>query len=155
MKKSLSPAVAAKVLAAPATRVLARRAVAKVERERVDKNVKRLLDEWDIRDSDGNKIDDPKHSWLMSDKYSELFYSELVLLDLADGYEVAENGLCPALVAETAVIDAEHELIAAAGTLFPEITVESLLNCSNGVKRLKEGVDLMINLGLSAAGKEG
>jgi hypothetical protein len=132
-------------------------ALAQLERERVDKIQRRVLAEevylmderhWK-RGREDQRITDPGKSWLMCDVDSAQYHAELNAIHLANGFEDAAQGFCPALVAEHDQVKAEWALIEAALKWFPQCDNGTLLcgtNTEGGLETRRKYLDLLIGL---------
>jgi hypothetical protein len=120
--KALTPYVNALLLAT---------AAAQLERERVDKIKRKELEENAYYTDEGERVTDPRLDWRMNDESAARYYPRLNAIHLANGFEDASKGHCPALAAEHLQTQAEWALIAAAEEFFPGVTNDRLL-CGNG-----------------------
>lgn len=98
------------------------------------------------------RITDPKDTWKIRDEHATAYFNTLIALDLLDGYEVASEGKCPALVAKSHKLEAEQLLVAAAEVFFPGVTWHKLL-CL-GLDKLDKYIDLLVGLVLQAPNYE-
>lgn len=98
--------------------VLLATAVAEVERERIGAIRAKILADGDYRDAKGNRIVEPAKDWMMAD---DAFPAYIALVEASDPDRPGdlEPGYCPALIAETVRINAENDMIVAAGKWFP------------------------------------
>jgi hypothetical protein len=91
----------------------------------------------------------------MDDESFQRFYARMQAIHLANGFEDAKEGNCPALVAEDTQSKAEAALIKAAEEFFPGVTNDRLL-CStvegNGLKTRKKYLDLLIRMAVNHPG---
>jgi hypothetical protein len=148
--KSLTPAVNA---------VLMARVFAESERERVDDIARKVLSEQNYYGRkdyhSGDRITDPKKSWLLDDQSFATYHAKMQAIHLANGFADAAKGFCPALVAEEVERQAEHVLIECAAEFFPGVTVNALL-CGTkerrGLECYKHFIDLCIGLVVNSPG---
>lgn len=142
---------APKVLAAatePVRTLLLATAYAQVERERVDKIQRKVLDDL------GYEKLPLKHDYQLPDDVAQKYYKRLNAIHLADGFEDAARGYCPALVAERLQTEAEWALFEA---------VEPLTGVNNnailcgtkkmtGLEARKKYLDLLIGFVVNSPG---
>ena len=137
-------------------------ALAQAERERVNKIQKDvlasevfLMDEKHLdRGREDARILDPAKAWLMNDVDAPRYYAKLSEIHLANGFEDAAKGYCPALVAETLQTEAEWAVIKAAEEFFPGIDNNRLLcgiskpdgSWECGLETRKKYLDLLIGM---------
>ena len=107
-----------------------------------------------VSEYDGTRITEPSRDWMMEDDQAEGYYALLDDAKIAAGFdpEPIREGFCPALVAESAVRDAEHDLIEA-GRQIPgceHVTSHQLLCTKSqhggGLETHAAWIDLLINL---------
>jgi hypothetical protein len=125
--------------------LLIAKAFAMAERERVDAIERQVLAE-QLYYADGERVTDPKKSYRMDETTFAAYYAKVQAIHVKNGYADAANGYCPALVAEDLQRKAEHALIEQVREFFPNVTVNSLLCCANGLERYKKFIDLLIGL---------
>lgn len=138
--------------------LLMAKAYAQLERERVDKIQRKVLAEevylmderWLEHGRDDERITEPDKSHLMCDVDASRYFEKLNAIHLANGFEDAAKGYCPALVAETLERDATHALILSAQEFMPEVTPNGLL-CL-GLEKYHKFVDLLIGLVVNSPG---
>ncbi len=127
---------------------------AQIERERVDKIQRKVLEEGiytgrERPDMKQFRVTDPERSYLMDDQSAKLYFARLNAIHLAEGFEKAAEGHCPALTAETLQTEAEWALLEAAEEFFPGVTNDKLLcgvKGKNGLDTRREDLDLLIGL---------
>jgi hypothetical protein len=96
--------------------VLAKKVWAECERERVNAYILPLFKSYGFTYS-GQPIENPDHLYLCEDEETiAKYYAECDRLHREHGFS-GPDGHCPALVAESALIDAENELLVSAGRL--------------------------------------
>jgi len=131
-------------------------AYAQLKREHVDVIQRKVLSEENYtghqmikRGEPKNKfrVTNPKDSYLMDDENATHYFERLNSIHLSEGFEDAAKGLCPALVAESLVRDAELLLIEEAEKHFPELTNHILL-CA-GLDKRKKYIDILIGMVVS------
>lgn len=149
----------AKALTANVNALILTRAVAEVERKRVDAITAQVLaeDVYMAEDHDGKeyRITEPSKAWHMNDADAERFYGKLNAIHLAAGFAKAADGFCPALVAENLQLEAEWALISAAEEFFPGVTNNQLLcgtEKKGGLEFRQEYIDLLCGLVVNAPG---
>jgi hypothetical protein len=131
--------------------VLMARTLAAVEREKMDKVDRAILECEYLTDKKWephvpvHHITDPKELHLMREEDWSDYYAERQKRIDGMGYKLP-SGHCPACVAENLQIKAEHILVECAEKLFPGVTVDRILCGPNGLERLKEYLDLLIKL---------
>lgn len=133
------------------------KAVAQVERERVDAIEREELRSQNYygRHRDGRqfRVTEPKQSYLMDTDSSERYFDKLKAIHLANGFKAAAEGNCPALTAEHEQVKAEWALIEAAQQFFPDVTNNKLL-CGtkdmDGLTARQKYLDLLCGLVVSA-----
>ena len=144
--KAVKPAVNALLLAT---------VLADMERERVDAIQRKLLSEEIYYGTNGPgekvRVTDPKVSYWMDKVSSEKYFARLNGIHLAEGFEKAAEGHCPALTAESLKSDAERALIAAAEP-FIGISSEALWSAKGGLEKRREYLDLLIKLVVNSPG---
>lgn len=134
--------------------------LAKIERERVDKIQRKVLEEGiytgrERPDMKQFRVTDPKRSYLMDDHSLKLYFARLNAIHLAEGFAKAAEGHCPALTAETLQTEAEWALMEAAEEFFPQVTNNRLLcgvKGKDGLTLRREYLDLLIGLVVNAPG---
>lgn len=160
---TLNPRSVAKALTPHVESLLKAKAIAEVERARVDKIQRQVLqedvymvDESHLRDGkEPYRITEPKKDWLIDEQQAEKYYQRLNEIHLANGFEKAADGYCPALCAESVQRKAEHDLLEAAQEFFPGFTVDNLLAArrdESGESAYKKAVDMLIELVVNAPG---
>lgn len=158
-----TPADITPAIKTAAAAVLMARAIAEVERERMDKLDRELLAEIpchvsqkiiDLHDKHGDteavakweacgrRITNLKDAFLMDDDDAKVYYAERQRRINAMGYQLPD-GHCPALVAENTQRDAEHCLVECAQEVFG-VTFDQLL--SSGLDTLHKYIDLLVKL---------
>jgi hypothetical protein len=91
--------------------VLVAKAAAEVTREKVDAYIRPVFDRYGFKDEDGRPIESPRQLYLCKDDAAcDRFFAECTATHRANGYTLPD-GYCPALVAETKLIEAENALI--------------------------------------------
>lgn len=144
----------AKALTGHVNTLLIAKAMAQVERERVDVIQRRVLNEQNYC-GDGERITDPKLTYLLDDNDANRYFATMNAIHLEAGFEDAAKGYCPALVAETLETQAEWALISAAEEFFPGVTNDKLL-CGTatlgGLETREKYLDLLIGLVVNAPG---
>lgn len=128
-------------------------AVAQLERKRVDAIQRGVLSEQNYygRDHEENqmRITDPKITYLLDDHSASAYFAKLNAIHLAEGFEEATEGKCPALCAEHLKTQAEWALILAAEPFFPGVTNDKLL-CGTtdlgGLETRQKYINLLIGL---------
>lgn len=156
----LDPKEVIKAMTKPVADYLAARAIAEVERERVDKIQRRVLAESVFmanthgRDGGGRafRVTEPKDSYLMRDEDAARYFDTLNAIHLAEGFKDAEKGYCPALTSEHNQTKAEWALIEASRAFFPEVTNDKLLG-AGGCEMRRKYIDLIVGLVLAAPKK--
>lgn len=156
----ISPKEVAQALSEPVAALLVAKAVAEVERERVDKIQRRVLATGEFhgqnsrRNGSGKRfrVTEPKDAYLMDEADAQRYFGILNAIHVAEGFEKANEGWCPALTAEDGQLKAEWALIEAARKFFPDATNHALL-ASGGCEMRKKYLDLIIGLVLAAQKK--
>jgi len=126
--------------------VLEHTAVAQVERERADTRHRAILDASVYKAAErwgGDRITDPKSSFLMDDADAKRYFAECDKARDAAGYKDLKPGYCPALIAEHAQSKAEQALIRAA---HPYFGVDNHTILCAGMDKRKEYLDLLMGL---------
>ena len=104
---------------------------------------------WNRRD--GERITEPKWSWLIDDeRESEIYYAECREELVKAGYGHIPVGHCPALIRESVLRDTEKVLVDAACKFFPGMTWDKIV-CS-GLDNLEKFIDLLCGLVVNAPG---
>lgn len=135
--------------------VLLAKAHAQLQREKIDKIRKVLLLEevYIAEDQIANgaeyRLIDPGDSWHLKDADAKRFYAACDKAYAAEGYDDLEPGYCPALIAESLVVDAQHALIEAAYPFF-EVETHALL-CA-GLDKYREYIELLTKMVVNAPG---
>jgi len=95
------------------------KAYARLKREQVDNIRRAVMRESPLYDTDGNLITDPAHSWNTSDEAFKAFAAECSRRERQAGVkpDAMADEYCPALVAETLLIDAQRVLVDATGPM--------------------------------------
>lgn len=123
--------------------LLAATAIAELERDRVDAIQRKVLANM------GYSHVEPKYAWQLADDTAAEYHKRLNEWHLADGFEDAAKGYCPALCAEHTKTQAEWALISAAEEFFPDATNDRLL-CGTakmgGLETRQKYLDLLIGL---------
>jgi hypothetical protein len=131
--------------------LLAARATAEVERERADRIQRAILDSSvfmrDSRWGEPERITDPKRAYLMNDEDAARYFAALDVAYREAGYVDLEPGQCPALVAESARIKLENELLDAAE---PSTGIAANRILCAGLEKRAEYLRLLIGLALKA-----
>ncbi len=135
---------AAKALRPHVDTLLLATAHAQLERERVDKVQRRVLD------SMGYEKVPLRDTYTLPDAVAAAYFERLNAIHLADGFAKAAEGHCPALTAETTKTEAEWALIKAAEAFFPGTTNNRLL-CA-GLDKRQRYLDLLIGLVVNMPG---
>ena len=137
------------------------RCAAELERERVDKIQRRVLSEGQYtgrrpvsRGKDGieyeqYRVTEPRDAYHMDDQSAEQYYARLNAIHVAEGFERAKDGYCPALVLEHEQSQAEKRLADAAAPMFG-IDSDRLL-CA-GLEKYHEFTDLIVGLVVNSPG---
>lgn len=139
----------AKRLTSNVNALLLARAYAELERERVDEIQRRVLDQM------GYEKYELRHTFQLPDTVAKEYYERLNAIHLADGFELAAKGYCPALCAESLQREAEWALIDAAREFFPEVTNNGLLcgtKDKGGLELRQEYLDLLVGLVVNQPG---
>lgn len=144
--KAVKPAVNALLLAT---------VIADMERERVETIQRKLLSEQVYHGTDNHgtkvRVTDPKLSYWMDDVSSAKYFALLNGIHLAEGFEKAADGHCPALTTESLKSDAERALIDVAEP-FIGISNESIWNTKGSLEKRREYLDLLIKLVVNSPG---
>ena len=145
-------------LPAATNAVLLATALAKAERERIDKMQREVLNERPyamnpeyLQEGQDHRITDPKRSYLMCDNDFAIYHEECQRRIIAMGYKVPKDH-CPALIAERLQMEAEHALIEAAGPLTGLDDPMLLLQQKDGLEKYKKYVDLILKMMLALPG---
>lgn len=102
-----------------AASVIAARASAQSERARVDAYLQPIFDTFTFVTEEGQRVTTPRDLYLCDldnvaqEKTIQEFYEKALDAHAANGF-TGQRGSCPALIAESALIVAEHELIESA-----------------------------------------
>ena len=147
------PRIVAATLTPAIAKVIAKRALAEVLRERVDAIKQNLLDATVYTGRyTGERVTEPEHDWTMSEEDFARYNAFVDVEVRASGLNPAP-GECPALVAEWGLTQAENALIKAAEKFFPELTNERLLLGSKGkggLETRREYLNTLCGLGVAA-----
>lgn len=118
---NIDPVALVRVCAPLVPPLIAARAVFEVEREKADALQRELLlagnympDASWPSSQDGERITEPKRSFLMGDADAKEYFAKLDAAWLAAGYTGLAPGECPALIAQCKLNEAERALIDAA-----------------------------------------
>lgn len=145
--ESLTPAVNA-LLMAKTYAELKREEIESIQLQILKDDVYKGSDIGNRGESRGNfRITETKDTYLMKDEDWEIYHAKVNAINLENGFKDAERGLCPALVAETTVRDAQKILIECAEEYFEGVTGHKLL-CA-GYGKYQEYIDLLVGLVLS------
>jgi hypothetical protein len=126
--------------------VCAAKALAELERERVDAYVLPIFRSFCFADEAGKKIEDPKYLFLSEDEaMCQAYFARCDAAHRAHGFTGPE-GHCPALQAESLLISAQHALLQA-GCDFLGIEVFQLYGGGNQEKKM---LDLLLRACVSA-----
>ena len=136
-----------KIIEQPVKTVLLAMAFAKTERERVDAYILPIFNSYDFRDEQGNKIDNENDLYLCKDEKLVNHYFEACDKAHRNHGFIGAKGVCPALTAESLVIEAERALVECANKIF-KVEWNDLFR--NGMKDYKEYIDLLIKMTISA-----
>lgn len=151
----------AKALAPQVKVLLMATAVAELERERVDAIARKVLADQNYygrkpRDQGEQfRVTEPGDTWHMDDGSFASYHAKMQAIHLANGFEDAAKGYCPALVAEHLKIKAEWALIEAAERFFPGCDNSTLLcgtKTLGGLETRKKYLDLLIGLVVNVPG---
>ncbi len=138
-------------------KLLAAMVVAKFERERVDAKSRDILASQifhgtryvDRKTTEKFRVTDPSDTWMMEESSFEKYHSIMQGWHIENGFKDAEDGKCPALVAEHNKIKAEWALIKSAERFAPGVTNDKLL-CGTkdkcGLDLRREYIDLLIGM---------
>jgi len=123
-----NPAAVAAAITDEVDAYLAARAKSEVLAEKVAAIGAALLAEFVLTDEDGDRITDPADAWTCRDEDAAGYYAELEARTNAEIPHGHGAGFCPALVAASAMRDAEDVLLTAMGPLlgFGGITIHRL-----------------------------
>jgi len=123
-----NPATVAAAITKQVAGYLAARAKSEVLAEKVAAIGAALLAEFVLTDEDGDRITDPADAWTCRDEDAAGYYAELEARTNAAIPHDHGAGFCPALVAASAMRDAEDALLTAMGPLlgFGGITIHRL-----------------------------
>jgi len=152
--KTPTPAAVIAALGTLVSTMLVARAVAEVLREEVDGYKQAILDAGDYRDQyTDERITEPSDDWTMSDEESSSYLALLDATVRAAGHNPPE-GFCPALMAESALRDAQAAMIKAAEPFFG-VTAGQLLcgtKTERGLETHAKYLDLLTGLVVNAPG---
>lgn len=136
---------------------------ARMEREKIDKMDREILDEGNyvVRPEfaersrrtggrDGERITDPKLTYLMSEEQYHTFSEYRDRSLRAMGYELAK-GYCPALMAEEDQRQAERALCGVCESLVG-LTADRILRAPKAVETYKKYIDLLLKLIVNTPG---
>ena len=90
-------------------------AFAECERERVDAYIRPVFDRYTFIDEQGKRITKPRDLFMSADDATE-FYAACDVAHRENGF-TGESGYCPALIAESMLIDAQNALIKSGAAL--------------------------------------
>lgn len=98
--------------------------IATQAREQADARQAEILAAGDYRDKEGNRITEPKRSWLIADEAKATeFYALCDQANARAGHDLPA-GHCPALIAEMEVIRIENQMLKMAGELIDPVLSE-------------------------------
>lgn len=161
MKKLSISDITPEIKTCVSTYLLAR-ILAECEREKVDTIETEILETANYYTSEKwservcgkrERILVPKDTYLMDEADYKDYRAEVVKRMIQAGYSDKEyrlsEGYCPALIAESMLVDAEHALIDATKTVFPEISVHKLLCHYPGVETMHKYTDIWVSMVVS------
>lgn len=126
----------------PVAEVLVKRARAEVLREEIDALKVKILTEGDFRHmDDDSRVLDPTNDWLINDEQAPTYFAALERETAQAGHDVPA-GYCPALMAESALVEAERALLEVAAP-FLGVTEAQL---SRNMERRRKAINLLCTL---------